>query len=300
MSLSYCCHDHVVLLLENEVLESLPSWLSSNFKVIEGGTHAGGSSKNKLIIFGDGTYIELFTWINHDNPIQTAWVDKSPGLIAFALTTLRPFTATVNYDHLTRRLVHEEGDGGLGVKFNPPNPGARKRKDGVEVKWEMTGPEYSNAAETPATSFFPTSRLDTPFFAHDVTARVVRVPFDDDSAIAHPCKATGIASVDVLVPPEKLTAYSTLYSNITGVAPDQITADSSREKGVSYKLTTPTSQGAGPLIRIRVPTTEEDEAWLRTRGIGIRAIKLAVDGRKGHGEERLAQEGVGSTISLVW
>lgn len=41
MSLSYCCHDHIVLLLDKETFENLPSFLSSNFKVIEGGTHAG-------------------------------------------------------------------------------------------------------------------------------------------------------------------------------------------------------------------------------------------------------------------
>jgi hypothetical protein len=205
----------------------------------------------------------------------------------------------VNYAHIQRRLDREDGDAGLGVKYVAPRGGARKRQDGIEVKWEVTRPQFSESATTPSSDFFPTSRLDAPFFTHDVTARVVRVPFDEDDLATHPCKATGVAGVDVLVPPEKLTAYTTLYSSLTGVPPDQIT-DSSGKKGCTFKLTTPTSQGGGPLIRVRVPTSDEDNEWLRTRGIGIREIQLSVAGRKGHGEEKLAGEGVGSTISLAW
>jgi hypothetical protein len=133
-----------------------------------------------------------------------------------------------------------------------------------------------------------------------VTARVVRVPFDDDHKTSHPCKATGIAAVDVLVPAEYLTAYSTLYSNLTGVAPDQIAENPKGYKGVSFKLTKPISQGAGPVIRVRVPTSEEDRSWLSTRGIGIRGFHLLVAGRKGSGEEKLANDGPGASISLVW
>jgi hypothetical protein len=260
---------------------------------------AGGSSKNKLIIFSDGTYLELFTWINHDQPIEPSWVEKPTGLIDYALTTLRPYTATVNFDHISRVLGRGEGDAGLGISYVEPKAGARKRQDGVEVKWEVTRPKFSQSVTTPSSEFFPTSRLDAPFFAHDVTARVVRVPFDEDNLIKHPCKAKGIAGVDVLVPPEKLTAYTTLYSSLTGVPPDQIT-DGSGKKGCTFKLTTPTSQGAGPVIRVRVPTSEEDNEWLRTRGVGIREIQLSVTGRKGHGEEKLDQVGIGSTISLSW
>jgi hypothetical protein len=41
MSLSYCCHDHIVVLVDKETFENVPDYLSSNFTVIEGGTHAG-------------------------------------------------------------------------------------------------------------------------------------------------------------------------------------------------------------------------------------------------------------------
>ncbi|KPI38611.1 uncharacterized protein AB675_4295 [Cyphellophora attinorum] len=298
MSDSYVCHDHIVLLLSNDELDNLPSFISSNFKTIEGGTHAGGSSRNRLIIFSDGTYIELFTWINKDRPMHNSWLDKPSGLIDFALTTLRPFNSSENHRHLDMRLREEAGDSKLGVKYTKPQAGGRKRKDGLDVKWEITRPEYSNAAETPGDAAYPTTRIDAPFFCHDVTARIVRVPFDDDTLTKHPCKATGIAAVDVLVPPEKLSAYAALYSSITGASPDQITDGGN--KGVTFKLTTPTSQGAGPLIRVRVPSSDHDHDWLRTRGIGIRSIDISVDGRKGHGRKTLAADGIGSTIAIVW
>jgi hypothetical protein len=240
------------------------------------------------------------TWVNTEAPIVPEWVDKPHGLIDFGLTTLRPFTAAENFKHLTRRLDKEEGDAGLGVRYVTPAPGVRKRQDGVEVKWQVSRPTFSNTPHTPSSDNFPTGRLDAPFFCHDVTARVVRVPFDDDHKTSHPCKATGIAVVDVLVPPEYLTAYSTLYSNLTGVAPDQIEENPKGYKGVSFKLTKPISQGAGPVIRVRVPTSEEDHSWLRTRGIGIRGVHLSVAGRKGNGEETLASDGTGATISLAW
>ena len=286
------------MMLSNEELDNVPSFISSNFKTIEGGTHAGGSSRNRLIIFEDATYIELFTWINKDHPMHTDWLDKPSGLIDFALTTLRPFNSAENYRHLEMRLGENEGDGKLGVKYAAPKAGGRKRKDGQDVKWEITRPTYSNAAETPSSEAYPTARVDAPFFCHDVTARIVRVPWDDEEITKHPCKATGIAAVDVLVPPEKLSAYSELYGSITGVAPDQITE--STKKGVSFKLTTPTSQGSGPVIRVRVPTSDTDREWLKARGVGIRSIDLAVSGPQGHGQTALGSEGIGASINLVW
>lgn len=41
MATSHIAHDHVVLLLDKADFESPPAWLSDNFNIIEGGTHAG-------------------------------------------------------------------------------------------------------------------------------------------------------------------------------------------------------------------------------------------------------------------
>lgn len=239
----------------------------------------------------------MFTWI--DKPKEfLSWADKSPGLIDFALTTLRPFTADENFKQTSKVLSRNDGDGGLGVKYLEPKEGGRKRKDGKDVKWVVTRPEFSDATETPSQEYFPTTRTDAPFFCHDLTPRFIRVPFDEDEITHHSCGATGIAAVEVLVPPEKLTAYSTLYASITGVAPKQITQGD--KKGVEFALTTPTSQGGGPVVRVRVPTSDVDKSWLKERGVGIRAVQLSVKGKKKHGEKQLGDDAMASTFSLVW
>ncbi len=250
-----------------------------------------------MIIFADGTYLELFNWIQKPTEF-TDWAEKPPGLIDFALTTLRPFNAASNFEQLSRNLELRGGDDGLGVKYLPPKAGGRKRKDGKDVKWEVTRPEYRNAENTPSADMFPTKRIDAPFFCHDVTPRVVRVPWDEEDLTQHPSGAAGIAAVEVLVPPEKLTAYSALYSSVTGSSPQQLNDKS--KKGVSFDLAVPTSQSRGPLIKVRVPSSDEDHAWLEERGIGIRAIQISAQGRKGHGEQQLSNDDIGSTISLVW
>ncbi len=40
-AVSEYCHDHVILLLSTQDFENPPAWLTDNFNIIEGGTHAG-------------------------------------------------------------------------------------------------------------------------------------------------------------------------------------------------------------------------------------------------------------------
>ena len=58
--------DHVVLLLPYKTLNDLPSWVTSNFKVSEGGQHADEKTVNRLVLFRDGTYLELIAFVNDD------------------------------------------------------------------------------------------------------------------------------------------------------------------------------------------------------------------------------------------
>src|SRR3954469_19194095 len=91
----------------------------------------GGSSRNKLIIFKDGTYIELLNWIS--KPVEFFdWAGKAPGLIDFALTSSTQ-SAQETHDSVTERLNSSSsssphalaGDGALGVRFKDPLHGGR-------------------------------------------------------------------------------------------------------------------------------------------------------------------------------
>ncbi|MCJ1458664.1 hypothetical protein MMC28_009038 [Mycoblastus sanguinarius] len=85
--------------------------------------------------FGLAVILEPFAWI--DKPQDSyAWVDKSPGLVGFALTSLPPSTAaSLPYD-ITIRIQQQCSDNYLLIKYSPSEPDIRARSDGVRVKWE--------------------------------------------------------------------------------------------------------------------------------------------------------------------
>ncbi|KAK5062845.1 hypothetical protein LTR84_004920 [Exophiala bonariae] len=299
-------HDHVILLLDTPEFERPPAWLADNFNIIEGGTHAGGSSRNKLIIFEDGTYIELLNWIGKPAEFFD-WAGKAPGLIDFALTSSTQ-SARETHDSVAKRLNSSTsqtlaGDGALGVRFKDPLHGGRKRKDGKQVEWYVTKPRFDNGASNvprPIEQWFPTGRLDTPFFCHDVTERSLRVPHAESGIATHPSGAKGILSVDVVVPRDKVSAYAALYASVTGAE-----AKGDEEGGgdnVHLKLASPNGESLRGVrdrvgVVIRAPSGESDETWVKERGVGIREIKIYVPGKAK--ETPLDDTGIGSSVFFV-
>ena len=132
--------------------------------------YPGQSSQNKLIVFADGTYLELFCWIGTP-PEFHAWANRSPGLIDFALTSLPPSTAQSLHNDVVSRLRGSQSSKELGISYTPPEAGGRSRPDGVQVKWELSRPVFPMSV----------NRTDFPFFCHDVTPRTIRIPFDDNN-----------------------------------------------------------------------------------------------------------------------
>ena len=55
--------DHIVLNVK-DLDQATKDFTSAGFKVVPGGTHGGGLSKNALIFFSDDSFIELFTLTN--------------------------------------------------------------------------------------------------------------------------------------------------------------------------------------------------------------------------------------------
>lgn len=263
----------------------------------------GQSSRNKLIVFADGTYLELFNWFDKppdedatDRPMRV-WAKKQPGLIDFALSSLPTSTAEAHFDALVARLQTGEGDGGLGVGYAAPEAGGRTRKDGVQVRWKVSRPEVAQAVNTPDEALFPNGRIDAPFFCYDVTSRDVRVPFEDKEKTTHPCGATGVAAVEILIPKAKMEAYVKLYSSILGSSP-KVVGEDDEENGLVFQIDLPVQRAGLSAIRLRPEQNERDIAWLMERGIGISGLILTLgEGRAGV-KGRLGAEGIASTISL--
>ncbi|KAL2815645.1 hypothetical protein BDW59DRAFT_153765 [Aspergillus cavernicola] len=259
--------DHLLLQFNHERFETLPSWISNNFTVIEGGVHTGGLSRNKLIVFSDGTYLELYNWITKPDD----WRNRLPG--DFALTGLEPISAEASQQRIVNALASSPGDGGIGITYSPPSEGGRKNPEGVDVRWKIVKPGYTEADSTPADEFYPRGRTDAPFFCHDLTPRNRRVTFDLPSVTRHPSGATGIDCIEILVPKGEFGSYTDIYRSIVGTPPQE------SEGFVEFQLRAPGVQSYSGSLLIRFAETEEDEQFLREKGIGLRSLVLRSDTR---------------------
>lgn len=161
--------DHVVIAVSDLEI-AMADYRALGFTVVAGGSHPGRTSHNALVVFADGSYLELIAW-KSPNPAERWCVEHGKhgdGLMDFAL--LPDDTAAVIAAARARGLV-----------LNGPVDGGRKRPDGAELKWQ-TGRQVT---------------FDLPFLCGDVTPRSLRVPEGD--VRVHPNGVTGIASVTVAV-----------------------------------------------------------------------------------------------------
>jgi hypothetical protein len=293
--------DHIVLLVDTPFFENLPAWVTDHFTVTPGGYHDGQPSRNKLVIFADGSYLEFFNWydkppsLDAENLPMRFWGPKSPGLIDFAITDTT-HSAEQSVDTVNERLSSSpDKDAGLGIKFGKPIAGSRKKADGVEIKWEVTRPEFSQGENTPGDELFADGRIDVPFFCHDVTPRTDRVPSLDEQKTTHPCGAIGIAACEILVPAHLLTEYARVYSKILG-SELKPAADAWQN---SYTLDIGVPQGpARSRVVVRAAETERDVQRIQERGIGFSDLVIAVKSDDTGGETRwpLGSTGIESTI----
>ncbi|KAK2046779.1 glyoxalase-like protein [Colletotrichum somersetense] len=293
--------DHVVLLVDTTFYENLPAWVTDNFTVTPGGYHEGQPSRNKLVIFTDGSYLEFFNWYDKPPSLENEklpmrfWGPKPPGLIDFAITDTT-HSAEDSVGAVNERLSEgPEKDSGLGIKFGKPIAGSRKKADGVEISWKVTRPEFSQGDKTPGRELFADGRIDVPFFCHDVTPRAGRVPSGDEEKTTHPCGATGIAACEVLVPKQLLTEYARVYSKILGSEFEPAAGQSS----YTFDIGVPRGYSRSTVV-VRAAETERDIKRIEERGIGFSDLVLAVKADAPGGDQRfpLGPAGIESTIWL--
>lgn len=215
--------DHIVLLLSPSDFDNVPSWLADNFTIIDGGTHSKGTSHNKLIIFEDGTYLELFSWVDPPPSNVPAhadfpgWADKPLGcIIDWAITGA---DAHGKFHHVTTQLKDLLSDGeNLNIGYDQPIAGGRRRKDGQELRWVTTRPRRLNTADGKNDT-----DLGVPFFCHDISVREARVPYVKNSIdswpglVTHASGVVGIAGLTIAVPKTRIKAFVKLYEAILGI-----------------------------------------------------------------------------------
>jgi catechol 2,3-dioxygenase-like lactoylglutathione lyase family enzyme len=257
--------DHMVILVRDLAAAS-HDYHELGFTVIPGGDHADGASHNALIVFADGTYLELLAF-KREVPEHRWWryVATGEGLIDWALL---PDTIA---DDIVSVRQH-------GIEFDGPIEGGRRRPDGTEIMWNLGNPRMPGL----------------PFLCADVTPRELRVP--DGAACVHENGIVGIAGVTVALHDirRSLATYRTLFT--LGLqsqsGPIQATPPTSFVVPEPGARTAILPVGAAT-VTLAEPSHDEEvraESTARLAGQGLRSLQQHLD-QRGEGPYALTLRG---------
>lgn len=177
--------DHIVIVVD-DLDRAIADYTELGFTVVPGGEHTQSISRNALIAFQDGSYLELFAF-NGQPPAEHRFAQtarEGGGLAAFALLP----------DDVTEDL---EAARSRGLVIEGPIEGGRLRPDGKRIVWQLGIPQTT----------------DLPFLCGDVTPRMMRVP--DGAALRHENGVQGVVMIGVLV--EDLEVSAQRYSQLLGI-----------------------------------------------------------------------------------
>ncbi|KAF7549330.1 hypothetical protein G7046_g8391 [Stylonectria norvegica] len=203
--------DHIVILVSPQNLIDLPGHLKDTLIVIDGGEHADGLTVNKLIIFSDGTYIELIAFQDNVDPEKRKthrWGNLEEGSIIDWAYTLPNES---DFEKIQQRVR----DTGSSIYYHDPVSGGRVRPDGTVLKWAV-----ASAKEASGNPIWPGY---APFWCLDRTPRHLRVPYQDEQQVGspsglehtkHPSGTTGISQVAISVPEDRLSGLQLVYDGV--------------------------------------------------------------------------------------
>lgn len=179
--------DHIIIYV-HDLETAMNDFQDAGFTANYGGTHADGNTENGLIIFGDGSYIELIALV-----AGKAYEDAQfKGLLKAQGTGYTGFALQSDNLEADSQAIHERG-GSVGNM----REGGRARSDGVQLQWKTA--QVNDGM--------------SPFIIEDVSARHLRVP-QDDAVITHANGATGIH--EVLIQADDYYATVQRYSALVG------------------------------------------------------------------------------------
>ncbi|SFM58934.1 VOC family protein [Variovorax sp. OV329] len=185
MSLSL---DHIVIAV-HDLEQTLADYAALGFNVLRGGEHPGRSTHNALVVFADGSYLELIAW-RAPAPQERWWQllqRHGEGIVDYAL--LPPGTADTVAAAAQR-----------GLQLEGPLDGGRLRPDGERLHWQTARP----------------GTADLPFLCGDITPRRLRVP--EGEVRVHANGAQGVSSLAIAV--HDLDATLARYRALLGEGAD--------------------------------------------------------------------------------
>ena len=231
--------DHLVILVD-DLQQAVDQYTAQGFVVTPGGTHADGLTHNALIVFADGTYLELIAFLDAADTRDNVWgwrqyVGKGGGLIDYCLVA----------DDLEQAVA---GFKQHGLPVGNPVPGGRKRPDGVELQWRSA-------------RFWQAGR-ELPFLIEDITPRELRVP----PGTPYPNGVAGIH--ELLIAVADLPRLSRTFSTLLGY--DNPVSQPNRR----YDAITTSFQLGRHVLTLAAPASKASplQQRLETLGLGPTAV----------------------------
>lgn len=236
--------DHIVIAV-HDLEQTIADYGDLGFTVLRGGDHPGRSTHNALVVFADGSYLELIAW-KAPAPEERWWQllqRHGEGIVDYAL--LPPSTAAT-----------VAGAAQRGLLLDGPLDGGRLRPDGERLQWQTARPA------TP----------DLPFLCGDLTPRKLRVPQGD--ARSHHNGAQGVASLAIAVHDldATLERYRALLGESADVGPP-VVFPGSGVRGAVVRIGTSALVLASPRDPVGGPSSALAQR-LATRGEGPYAFVL--------------------------
>ena len=174
--------DHLVILVRDLELASA-DYKRLGFAVTPGGEHADGLTRNALVPFHDGTYLELVSFLAPEDPTDNVWGWRRfyprEGLIDYCV-------ASDDLDADVRRLAS------LGFGVEGPEGGGRRLLDGKNIRWRSARIRQEGRI--------------FPFLIEDLTPRELRVPGGPEAR--HPNGAVGVSHLEIYAPDSESAANS--------------------------------------------------------------------------------------------
>jgi hypothetical protein len=157
--------DHVVF-VARDLDAAVADHRRRGFTVTPGGEHADGLTRNALVPFADGSYLEIVGFVDRDRAVTHRWwkfAADGGGFADFALLS----------DDLGADVVALKS-----IVTRSSATGGRTRPDGIRIEWRTA-----------------ILSAPLPFLIEDVTSRDLRVP--RGAAAQHANGAGGVAKVIV-------------------------------------------------------------------------------------------------------
>jgi len=206
--------DHLVILVR-DLERAARDYRRLGFRVTPGGEHADGLTRNALVPFRDGTYLELVSFVDPESSRDNVWGWRK----------LLPREGLVDYCAASDGLRQDaERLRGLDLGVEDLGEGGRRLPDGAEIRWRSASVRQEGRV--------------LPFLIEDVTPRRMRVP--GGPAADHPNAATGIRSLELSTSDTRKAAE--ILASLSGTPPDALVLG-----GCELVLTEGDAhQGAGP------------------------------------------------------